>query len=227
LDGKPFGVCPGHPVSVNISPASTSATVGQSTSFTAQAFDQFGRAMIGVPVIFSSDNAAVATIDSTTPDPLTGVFTASAGTHNPGTAHIKASADDGTTAANSNEATLTVTGPALSINDISFNEGDSGTTNFTFTVSLSQPAPAGGVRFDIATQDGTATTATNDYSARGLTNQSIPAGAQTYAFDVSVNGDSTIEPTETFLVNIRQRFRREPWRRGRRPARSKTTTVRC
>jgi uncharacterized repeat protein (TIGR01451 family) len=202
LDGKPFGVCPGHPASVKISPASSDATVGQSTSFTAQAFDQFGRTMIGVPITFASDNAAVATIESTTPNPLTGVFTASAGTHNPGTAHITASANDGTTAANSSEATLTVTGPALSINDISLNEGNSGTTTFTFTVSLSQPAPTGGVRFNIATQDGTATTNGNDYLPRSLTNQSIPAGIQIYAFDVTVNGDSTIEPTETFLVNI-------------------------
>jgi len=203
LDGKPFGVCPGHPASVNISPASTSATVGQSTSFTAQAFDQFGRAMIGVPITFASDNEAVATIESITPNPSTGVFTASAGTHNPGTAKITASANDGTTTANSVEAALTVTGPALSINDVSLNEGDSGTTTFAFTVSLSQPAPAGGVRFDIATQDATATTGSNDYGARSLTNQSIPAGAQTYAFDVTVNGDSTIESNETFLVNIR------------------------
>ncbi|MCU0116599.1 hypothetical protein N8H09_17700 [Curtobacterium flaccumfaciens] len=37
------------------------------------------------------------------------------------------------------------------------NEGDAGTTNATFTVSLSQPAGAGGVSFDIATADGTAT----------------------------------------------------------------------
>ncbi|MFN7294253.1 MAG: hypothetical protein ACK5TT_05900, partial [Lysobacteraceae bacterium] len=35
--------------------------------------------------------------------------------------------------------------PALSINDASAAEGDSGTTTATFTVSLNQPAPAGGV----------------------------------------------------------------------------------
>jgi hypothetical protein len=133
---------------------------------------------------------------------MTGVFTAGVGAHNPGTAHLTASANDGTTTANSVEATLTVTGPALRINDISLNEGKSGTTTFAFTVSLSQPAPPGGVRFDIATQDGTATAAANDYSPRSLTNQSIPAGAQTFSFDVTVNGDSTIEPNETFLVNI-------------------------
>lgn len=202
LDGTPFGNCPGHPASVTISPTSTSANVGQSTSFTAQAFDQFGRAMIGVPITFASDNTAVATIDSTTPNPMTGVFTASVGAHNPGIAHLTATANDGTTSATSSQATLTVNGPALSINDVTVNEGNAGTTTFTFTISLSQPAAAGGVNFDIATQDGTGTTANNDYVARSLTNQTIAAGAQTYSFEVTVNGDATIEPNETFVVNV-------------------------
>ena len=35
--------------------------------------------------------------------------------------------------------------PNLSINDVSLSEGNSGTTNFTFTASLSAPAPASGV----------------------------------------------------------------------------------
>lgn len=202
LDGTPFGNCPGLLAFITVSPASTSAAVGQATSFSAQAFDQFGRAMIGVPITFASDNTAVATIDSTTPNPVTGLFTASIGAHNPGTAHITASANDGTTTVNSNQANLSVTGPALAIDDVSVNEGNSGTTTFTFTVTLSQPAPAGGVKFDIATQDGTATVANNDYVARTLTNQVIAAGAQTYSFDVTVNGDQTIEPNETFLVNV-------------------------
>lgn len=90
----------------------------------------------------------------------------------------------------------------LSINDVTANEGNSGATTFTFTVSLSTPAPAGGVTFDIATQDNTATVANNDYIARTLTAQTIPAGQQTYTFDVTVNGDSVVEPTETFFVNV-------------------------
>src|SRR5437016_10758413 len=40
--------------------------------------------------------------------------------------------------------------PTLNINDVTMAEGNSGTTTFTFTVSLTQPAPAGGVTFDIA-----------------------------------------------------------------------------
>ena len=90
----------------------------------------------------------------------------------------------------------------LSIDDVNIAEGDAGTTTFRFTVSLSAPAPAGGVTFDVATADSTATTAGNDYLANSLTGQSIPEGSATYKFDVAVNGDTATEPDETFLVNI-------------------------
>ena len=92
--------------------------------------------------------------------------------------------------------------PALSINDVSLSEGNAGTKLFSFTVSLSSPAPTGGVIFDIATQDGSATVADNDYVVRALTSQTIPAGSSVYNFDVTVNGDATIEPDETFFVNV-------------------------
>jgi uncharacterized repeat protein (TIGR01451 family) len=93
-------------------------------------------------------------------------------------------------------------GPTLSINDVSMNEGNAGTTTFTLTVQSSSPAPAGGITFDIATQDSSATIANNDYVARALTAQTIPAGQQTYVFAVTVNGDLLLEPNETFLVNV-------------------------
>jgi Calx-beta domain/Lamin Tail Domain/Bacterial Ig-like domain (group 2)/WD40-like Beta Propeller Repeat len=92
--------------------------------------------------------------------------------------------------------------PSLSINDVSASEGNSGPTTFTFTVTSTLPAPAGGITFDIATQDGTATSASGDYVARSLTSQSIPAGQTTYTFNVTVNGDTLVEPNETFFVNI-------------------------
>jgi uncharacterized repeat protein (TIGR01451 family) len=91
--------------------------------------------------------------------------------------------------------------PNLTINDVSLNEGNAGTTTFTFTVSLSAPAGAGGVTFDIATANGTAA-APGDYTAKTLTSQTIPAGSSTYTFDVLVNGDTTPETDETFLVNV-------------------------
>src|SRR6185295_4594904 len=92
--------------------------------------------------------------------------------------------------------------PTLSIDDVSLNEGQTGTTTFTFTVSLSAVAPAGGVTFDIATADNTATVADSDYVSKSLTAQTIAAGNQTYQFTVSVNGDGTIEPNEGFFVNV-------------------------
>jgi predicted extracellular nuclease len=95
----------------------------------------------------------------------------------------------------------TVTLPNLTINDVSLNEGNAGTTSFTFTVSLSAPAGPGGVTFDIATADGTATQP-SDYTQKSLTSQTIPAGSSTYSFTVLVNGDTTPETNETFFVNV-------------------------
>lgn len=91
--------------------------------------------------------------------------------------------------------------PTLSINNVSLAEGNAGTTNFNFTVSLSAPAPAGGVSFDIATANGTATAGT-DYVARSLTGQTIPSGSSSYTFTVQVNGDALNEANETFFVNV-------------------------
>src|SRR5262249_6399341 len=70
----------------------------------------------------------------------------------------------------------------------------------TFTVTASATAPAD-ITFDIATADGTASAA-SDYVAKSLTAQTIPAGSTTYSFDVVINGDTTVEPDETVLVNL-------------------------
>ncbi|MGJ4728833.1 putative Ig domain-containing protein [Luteimonas sp. SDU101] len=91
--------------------------------------------------------------------------------------------------------------PTLSIADVSQSEGNAGTTSFTFTVSLNAPAGAGGVSFDIATQDGTAL-AGSDYTANSLTGQTIPAGSSSYTFTVLASGDTLHEADETFFVNV-------------------------
>jgi uncharacterized protein len=99
--------------------------------------------------------------------------------------------------------------PALNVSDVTLAEGDPpGTTTFTFAVTLTAPAGAGGVTFDIATADGTAqddnpATEDNDYVAQSLTGQSIPTGSTgPYNFSVTVNRDTTPEPNETFFVNV-------------------------
>jgi predicted extracellular nuclease len=89
----------------------------------------------------------------------------------------------------------------LSINDVSVAEGNSGTTSFDFSVSLSAPAGAGGVTFDVATADNTATSP-EDFTAVSLTGQTIPAGSSNYVFSVMVNGDTVPEISETFFVNV-------------------------
>ena len=91
--------------------------------------------------------------------------------------------------------------PQLSVGNVALDEGNAGTTIFTFTVSL--PAPAvEAVTFDIATADGTATAAGSDYLARALVGQTIPAGSSSTTFDVTVNGDIGFEPEETFTVAV-------------------------
>jgi hypothetical protein len=93
------------------------------------------------------------------------------------------------------------TQPTLSINDVTQAEGQSGTTNFGFTVTLDSPAGPGGVTFDIATSNGTAE-AGSDYVAQSLSSQVIAPGSSSFPFTVQVNGDMSPEPHETFFVTV-------------------------
>ncbi len=91
--------------------------------------------------------------------------------------------------------------PSFSIDDVSVNEGNSGQTLATFTLKLSAPSGRG-VRAAIRTADGTAT-AGDDYKALEIPFRvDINAGQTTAQFTVVVNGDTVVEPNETFLVNI-------------------------
>jgi uncharacterized protein len=92
-------------------------------------------------------------------------------------------------------------GVALSVNDVTVAEGNSGSITASFTVTLSSGAHSG-VTFDIATQDDSATAADDDYEANSQLGQSIPAGSTTYNFAVTVNGDTSFELNESFFVNV-------------------------
>ncbi len=89
--------------------------------------------------------------------------------------------------------------PAVSISDCSVLEGNAGTTNAAFTVSLSFPG-ALPVTVDYATADGTAL-AGSDYVATNGTLIFSP-GETNKTVLVTVNGDTVGEPNETFLVNL-------------------------
>ncbi|MCR6663349.1 MAG: lamin tail domain-containing protein [Luteimonas sp.] len=89
----------------------------------------------------------------------------------------------------------------FSIGNTSAAEGDSGTTPFFFTISLSQPAGEDGASVDWATADGTATVADNDYIAASGTATFIE-GQTSLTISVAVVGDTTTELDETFFVNL-------------------------
>src|SRR5215467_3012092 len=89
--------------------------------------------------------------------------------------------------------------PTLSIDDVAVTEGNAGTTNAVFTVTLSaastQPITVG-----FATADNTAT-APGDYAAQAGTLTFAP-GTTTQHVTVGVAGDTTFEADETFLVTL-------------------------
>jgi len=90
--------------------------------------------------------------------------------------------------------------PSLSVNDVSVTQGNSGTTNAAFTVTLSA-ASNRTVTVDFSTADGTATVADNDYVANSGTLTFNP-GDTSKQIAVLVNGDTAPEPDETFFVNL-------------------------
>ena len=89
--------------------------------------------------------------------------------------------------------------PVLSINSASATEGNSGTTNATFTVNLSA-ASTTSVTVNWATANGTAT-AVSDYTEASGTLTFAP-GSTSQTVTVSINGDTLVESNETFLVNL-------------------------
>ena len=90
--------------------------------------------------------------------------------------------------------------PLLTINDVTVSEGDSGTLNAVFTVSL-LAASGRNLTVQYATANGTAT-APGDYTALPLTTLSFAPGQTSKTVNVAVKGDLLDEPNETFFVNL-------------------------
>jgi hypothetical protein len=89
--------------------------------------------------------------------------------------------------------------PTLSIGDVTITEGNAGTTNAVFTVSLSAASDTT-VTVSYATANGLAT-AGSDYVAKSGT-LTFPAGTTSQTLAVAVNGDTAMESDETFFVNL-------------------------
>ena len=90
--------------------------------------------------------------------------------------------------------------PDLAINDMTVSEGDSGTTDAVFTVTLSA---TGGqtVTVDYATMDNTAT-AGSDYVAVPTTMLTFPPGTTVQTFTVVITGDTIVEGDERFTATL-------------------------
>ena len=115
-----------------------------------------------------------------------------------------ANADGATIADGSATGTVTnddaaATLPALSVGDVSMREGDSGTAELMFIVTLDKAA-TGLVTVNYATADGTAT-AGSDYAALTGT-LTFAAGETSKMVHVVVNGDTAVEAAETFSLTL-------------------------
>ncbi|WP_247745115.1 Calx-beta domain-containing protein [Shimia sp. R11_0] len=93
----------------------------------------------------------------------------------------------------------------ISVDDPTVSEGNSGTTNLSFEVSLSALAPAGGVSLDYATSPGGRDTGTGAGSS-DFTPQTgqitFPANTTTQRVTVLVLGDNIVEPDEVLTLTL-------------------------
>ncbi len=90
---------------------------------------------------------------------------------------------------------------SFSINDVTKDEGNAGTTSFTFTVTRSSTATAETIDFTIV--DGTAKSADNDFTSSSPTGTlSFAIGDNSETITVDVNSDTKVEANETFFVNL-------------------------
>jgi hypothetical protein len=89
--------------------------------------------------------------------------------------------------------------PSVSINNVAVVEGNSGTVNAVFTVTLSS-ATAQTVTVSFITTNGTATAGSDYVANSGLL--TFNPGETSKTIPVVVNGDTTLESDETFFISL-------------------------
>ena len=90
--------------------------------------------------------------------------------------------------------------PTISIGDVTVTEGNSGTVDANFVVSVS-PASGKPITVQYSTGTGTAT-AGSDYVAAQDQTLTIPADQPSGTITIKINGDELAESSESFPVNI-------------------------
>lgn len=201
-----YNAAPNVQQSFNIAKASTSTTVsssinpsdfGQNVTFTATVTSGAGTPTGTVQFKDGNSNLGA-------PQPLNGsgvaqitTSTLTAGTHTI-TAEYSGDATFLASSGTLPPGQLVKPQPTLTINDVTVTEGNSGTADLTFTVTLSAASNLT-VNVDYTTANGSATDADNDYqSTSGLL--TFNPGDLTEQITVKVNGDLKTEPDETVFV---------------------------
>jgi hypothetical protein len=174
------------PTVTNVSPNSGPTSGGTTVTITGTNFTG------ATAVTFGSYSAASFTVVSATQ------ITAMAPPEAAGTVDVIVTTAGGSSTANSSDQ-FSFIAPSLSINNVSMMEGNSGMTQFTFTVTLSA-ASSQTVTVNFATANGTAT-AGSDYYANSGTLTFNP-GQTSQTITVMVFGDTIHEANETFYVNL-------------------------
>ncbi len=98
-----------------------------------------------------------------------------------------------------NDTAVVVTPPTVSIANAAVAEGNSGTANLVFTVTLSK-ASATPVTVNYATSNGTATAGADYTAASG--NVTFAPGVLSQQVTVAVTGDTAVESAETLTVTL-------------------------
>ena len=169
-----------EPTTVTVTPVSGAYTVGSDATIVIAAGSTAN----------ATDTAAIAGVDNATDEPDR-------------TATVTATLTNSQGAGTVTGATLTLEddddAPTLSIDSPSVAEGDSGSKDLTFTVTLSA---ASGQQVTVAYADATTGTAMSgtDYTAITGGTLTFTAGTTSRTFDVSVTGDVLDESNETVVV---------------------------
>ena len=198
----------GNPISVVRQTPVITAPDGGNTSFfgaddgDADSFPNFYGTSAAAPAAAAVAALMLQANGSLTPAAIKAVLMNSAlDMDNPATSGFDPGFDTGTGAGliQADAAVAMAAMSSLTINDVTVAEGDSGSKVATFTVTRS----IGGAAFDVdfTTADNTATVADHDYVANSGTLH-FGAGVNTQTIAVTIGGDTRLENSETFSVNL-------------------------
>jgi uncharacterized repeat protein (TIGR01451 family) len=199
------GIFTDRKIDTTLTVNSASGYYGGTTALSATLTETLsGNPLIGETVIFKladtvtvsavTNGSGVASLSAATLDSI------SSGTYNNGVHAQYIGSPTYNNAEAHADLTITAGAGSITINDVALNEGNSGTTNFTFTVAFTRTSN-GTVNVNWTTADGTAL-ASSDYVAASGTLSWTDATSGNQTITIVVNGDAVVETSETFFINL-------------------------